>query len=190
MNIYFLAGCLVLATALYAQTSDRRRRGLFHLERRADASSRFPRGDVRHLRPRHDFNQPTPTRVGAGRPVRMPSFTNVYVNPSSYRAFMKTGQWPDRPCHPRGSGVRRAKGPSIKEGTSIESRRHRSVGEGRSTLSRKWAFCRFRARHKTQVAALPRTERCYACHSDNVAVDNTFVQFYRRCSRWPRIWVL
>ncbi len=31
---------------------------------------------------------------------------------------------------------------------------------------------------KTQVNALPSTERCYACHRDNGAVDNTFVQFY------------
>ena len=35
------------------------------------------------------YNQPT----GA---ARTPNFTNVYVNPSSYRAFMKTGQWPDK----------------------------------------------------------------------------------------------
>src|SRR4051812_43396607 len=25
-----------------------------------------------------------------------PNFTNVYVNPSSYRSFMKTGRWPDK----------------------------------------------------------------------------------------------
>ena len=31
---------------------------------------------------------------------------------------------------------------------------------------------------KTQVQALPPTERCYSCHSENGAVDNTFVQFY------------
>ncbi len=35
------------------------------------------------------YNQPT------GAP-RTPSFTNVYVNPPAYRAFMKTGQWPDK----------------------------------------------------------------------------------------------
>jgi len=28
------------------------------------------------------------------------------------------------------------------------------------------------------VQALPPTERCYACHAENAAVDNTFVQFY------------
>src|SRR5581483_7112557 len=29
-------------------------------------------------------------------PNANPSFTNVYVNPSSYRAFMKTGKWPEQ----------------------------------------------------------------------------------------------
>ena len=28
------------------------------------------------------------------------------------------------------------------------------------------------------AAPLPTTERCYACHKANTAVDNTFVQFY------------
>ena len=42
----------------------------------------------------------------------------------------------------------------------------------------KWAFFDFGRDMKPQVAALPRTEHCYACHADNGAVDNTFVQFY------------
>src|SRR5437870_3343229 len=33
----------------------------------------------------------------AGTPANAPqNFGNVYVNPSSYRRFMQTGQWPDR----------------------------------------------------------------------------------------------
>ena len=31
----------------------------------------------------------------AGAPPASPSFTNVFVNPSSYRSFMQTGKWPD-----------------------------------------------------------------------------------------------
>src|SRR3954453_9107370 len=34
-----------------------------------------------------------PNAPAAGQPQ---SFTNVYVNPSSYRSCMKTGAWPDR----------------------------------------------------------------------------------------------
>jgi hypothetical protein len=38
----------------------------------------------------------TYNEVVAGTPARVPNFTNVYVNPSSYRSFMKTGQWPEK----------------------------------------------------------------------------------------------
>src|SRR5688572_12113615 len=85
---YLLAGgCLLLATALHAQQP-------------ADVPRYTATGEL--IRPTDfrewmfvtsglgmTYNQPT----GA---ARTPSFTNVYVNPSSYRAFMKTGQWPDQ----------------------------------------------------------------------------------------------
>ena len=32
----------------------------------------------------------------AASPTRPQNFTNVFVNPSSYRAFMQTGKWPDK----------------------------------------------------------------------------------------------
>ena len=39
------------------------------------------------------YNQPAPQPAsGQPAPARTPNFTNVYVNPSSYRAFMKTGR--------------------------------------------------------------------------------------------------
>ena len=43
------------------------------------------------------YNTPAP-RMGSepAAPARMPNFTNVYVNPSSYRAFMSSGKWPDK----------------------------------------------------------------------------------------------
>src|SRR5690349_15481690 len=34
-----------------------------------------------------------PGAAGAAGP---PNFTNVFVNPESYREFMKTGKWPDK----------------------------------------------------------------------------------------------
>ena len=38
----------------------------------------------------------TYNEAASGAPARVPNLTNVYVNPSSYRSFMKTGQWPDK----------------------------------------------------------------------------------------------
>ena len=51
--------------------------------------ARLPRMGVRQLGPGHGV-QPGRWATGAQ------SFGNVFVNPSSYRAFMKTGKWPDR----------------------------------------------------------------------------------------------
>ena len=39
------------------------------------------------------YNPPAAAGAAPGRP---PSFTNVYVNPSSYRRFVQTGAWPDQ----------------------------------------------------------------------------------------------
>ena len=118
------------------------------------------------------YNQPT----GA---ARTPNFTNVYVNPSSYRAFMKTGQWPDKTMFILEVRASSSEG-SINKGGHFQSNlvvMEASVKD-EARFPGKWAYFDFGRDMKPQVAALPRTERCYACHTDNGAVDNTFVQFY------------
>ena len=118
------------------------------------------------------YNQPT----GA---ARTPNFTNVYVNPSSYRAFMKTGQWPDKTMFILEIRASTSEG-SINKGGHFQSNLvvvEASVKD-EARFPGKWAYFDFGRDMKPQVAALPRTERCYACHTDNGAVDNTFVQFY------------
>lgn len=117
------------------------------------------------------YNQPT----GA---ARTPNFTNVYVNPSSYREFMKTGTWPDKTMLILEIRASSSEG-SINKGGHFQSNLvviEAAVKDER--FPGKWAYFDFGRDMKTQVAALPRTERCYACHSENAAVDNTFVQFY------------
>jgi hypothetical protein len=118
------------------------------------------------------YNQPT----GA---ARTPNFTNVWVNPSSYRAFMKTGQWPDKTMFILEVRASTSAG-SINKGGHFQSNLvvvEASVKD-EARFPGKWAYFDFGRDMKPQVAALPRTERCYACHTDNGAVDNTFVQFY------------
>src|SRR5262245_40381579 len=39
------------------------------------------------------YSPPAAAGTASARP---PAFTNVYVNPASYRGFMKTGIWPDQ----------------------------------------------------------------------------------------------
>jgi hypothetical protein len=118
------------------------------------------------------YNQPSTT-------ARTPNFTNVYVNPSSYRAFMKTGQWPDRTMFILEVRASTGEG-SINKGGHFQANLvviEASVKD-ESRFPGNWAYFDFGRDMKTQAAPLPRTERCYACHSDNGAVDNTFVQFY------------
>ena len=127
------------------------------------------------------YNQPAPrTEPGqAVAPPRPPSFTNVYVNPSSYRQFMKTGHWPDKTMFILEIRASTSEG-SINKGGHFQTNLvviEASVKD-EARFPGKWAYFDFGRDMKTQVAALPRTERCYACHADNGAVDNTFVQFY------------
>ena len=126
------------------------------------------------------YNQPAPQPTsGAVVPVRTPNFTNVYVNLASYRAFMKTGQWPDQTMFILEIRASTSEG-SINKGGHFQTNLvviEASVKD-ETRFPGKWAYFDFGRDMKTHVAALPRTERCYACHADNAAVDNTFVQFY------------
>ncbi len=114
-----------------------------------------------------------------GAPPRPLNFTNVYVNPSSYRAFMRTGQWPDKTMFILEIRASSSEG-SINRGGHFQSNLvviEASVKDEKR-FPGKWAYFDFGRDMKTQVQALPQTERCYACHAENTAVDNTFVQFY------------
>jgi hypothetical protein len=108
------------------------------------------------------------------------AFGNVFVNPSSYRAFMKTGKWPDRTIF-----VLEFRG-STSEGSINKAGRFQSrlVGlEAEVKDSRfpdGWAFFNFMPNGKTVENAqpLPVSAGCVECHTKNTAVERTFVQFY------------
>jgi len=124
----------------------------------------------------------TYNEVVAGAPARVPNFTNVYVNPSSYRSFMKSGQWPEKTIFVLEIRASQSEG-SINKGGNFQSELvaiEASVKDS-SRYPGKWAYFNFGGRGaelKEKVEALPTTASCYACHSNNAAVDNTFVQFY------------
>jgi hypothetical protein len=124
------------------------------------------------------YNAPAP-QTSSGQPPRPPSFTNVYVNPSSYRAFMKSGQWPDKTMLILEIRASSSEG-SINKGGHFQSTLVviEAAVKDETRFPGKWAYFDFGREMKTQVQALPTTERCYACHAENGAVDNTFVQFY------------
>ena len=110
-----------------------------------------------------------------------PSFTNVYVNPSSHRAFLKTGQWPDQTIFVLEVRASASEG-SINKGGSYQTGLVAIEAEVKDErrFPGKWAFFAFgrTAEMKDRAEMLPTTASCYSCHSANGAVDNTFVQFY------------
>lgn len=115
-----------------------------------------------------------PNAPAAGQPQ---NFTNVYVNPSSYRAFMQNGIWPDRTMfilEIRGSASEGSINRSGKFQTGIRAI-EANVKDLR--LPDGWAFFDF-GRERTLADPLPHTADCYSCHAKNTAVERTFVQFY------------
>ena len=115
-----------------------------------------------------------PNATPPGQPQ---NFSNVYVNPASYRTFMRTGHWPDRTMF-----VLEIRG-SVSEG-SINRAGHFQTGILAIEASAKdarlpggWGFFNFGTK-QAPVAPLPASDDCYTCHRTHAAVEHTFVQFY------------
>src|ERR1700759_579495 len=105
-------------------------------------------------------------------------FDNVFVNPESYKAFVKTGTWPDktmlvlegRVAEGRGSINQKGNYQSMVMGLEVHVK-------DEARFPGKWAFFGFDDDGKTAKMA-PTTADCYSCHAEHAAVDTTFVQFY------------
>jgi len=119
-----------------------------------------------------------PERATAQAPI----FDNVFVNRESYRQFMATGKWPEKTIFIL--ELRRAEtqvsinngGHTQGEVVAVEA----AVKDRTRFPETTWGYFDFgRATAMSSSAApLPTTARCYSCHRDNTAVEQTFVQFY------------
>ena len=107
-----------------------------------------------------------------------PMFDNVFVTPEAYRAFLQTGSWPDKTMFVLELRASHTEG-SINKGGRFQGdvRAIEVEVKDESRFAGKWAFFDFRG-NRSPVKSLPQTATCYSCHSQNGAVDNTFVQFY------------
>lgn len=107
-----------------------------------------------------------------------PPFDNVFVSPAAYRAFLQTGNWPDktmfvlelRASASEGSINRQGRFQGEILGVEVEVK-------DESRFPGKWGFYEF-GRAAATAKPLPTSASCYSCHAQNGAVDNTFVQFY------------
>ena len=122
-----------------------------------------------------------PNAPAAGAPLR---FDNVWVNPSSYREFHRTGKWQDgtvlileiRESESKGS-INRHGHYQTGRVAAIEA----NVKDSKRFPKGGWAFFDLSPRNGSAVPSakmIPTGNRCEQCHSANGAVDNTFVQFY------------
>ena len=120
------------------------------------------------------LNYPAP-----GAPPGPDQFNNVFVNPSSYRAFLHTGKWPDKTIWVlefRGVGAESVANRQGKFQTGIVGF-EANVKDSRFPDG--WGYFGFGA---GQTSASPlagdTVQRCIDCHSAHTAVERTFVQFY------------
>lgn len=107
-------------------------------------------------------------------------FGNVFVNPSSYRAFMKTGKWPDRTIFVLEFRASTSEG-SINKAGRFQTQLVGLEAEVKdSRFPDGWGFFNFSQKGAITNTAepLPVDAGCVECHTKNTAVERTFVQFY------------
>ncbi len=106
-------------------------------------------------------------------------FDNVFVNPESYRSFLRTGTWPDKTVLVL--EVREAR----SKGSINQSGHYQGIGvkgfevhvKDEARFPDKWAFFDFDS-PTANGKLIPTDAPCYSCHAAHGAVDTTFVQFY------------
>lgn len=107
-----------------------------------------------------------------------PSFGNVFVNPSSYRSFMRTGVWPNGTIfvlefrHSGGEASINKAGRFQTDLVGIEA----EVKDARFPDG--WAFFGFGSAPSARPLSGANVIACVDCHTRNAAVERTFVQFY------------
>ena len=104
-------------------------------------------------------------------------FDNVFVDTESYKAFVKTGTWPDKTMIVLEHRGAESKGSINQKGNFQTGYMDVEVHiKDESRFPGKWAFFGFDDNKTAKM--IPATESCYSCHSAHAAVDTTFVQFY------------
>ena len=120
--------------------------------------------------------------ANAPNPARNQPFNNVFVNRASYRQFMDTGRWPEKTIfileirrseehvRPNNYGYTQAAISGMEAAVKDSSKNGQNP----------WAYYSFDGSGglTTSAKPLPATAGCQACHAENTAVEQTFVQFY------------
>jgi hypothetical protein len=104
-------------------------------------------------------------------------FTNVFVLPASYRAFLETGHWPDHTIFVLEERAAESKGSIVRSGHYQGDLAGLAASvKDEKRFPEKWAYFSF-DRGSDSAAAMGQAQ-CWQCHNSHAASDNTFVQFY------------
>lgn len=119
-----------------------------------------------------NYDEPVP-----GAATSRSLLDNVFVNPSAYAQFLKTGTWPDGTVLIKENRLAASAGTISKSGkfqAQVVSMELHVKDERR--FPGKWAF--FVTDGKEPARYVAPGANCYSCHAEHGAVDSTFVQFY------------
>jgi hypothetical protein len=124
------------------------------------------------------LNYDSETAAGAASPA----FSNVFVNPASYRGFLQTGVWPNATIfvlefrQSRTNTAPNVSGRFQGELLALEA----EVKDARFPDG--WGFFNFGKAGALRPVAAPlsgtEVSSCIECHTKHTAVERTFVQFY------------
>jgi hypothetical protein len=106
------------------------------------------------------------------------AFNNVFAPRDAYRAFLKTGVWPDKTMlmlevRAGGANVSIARRGVVQTGEPLGLEVH---VKDTARFKGGWAFFGFNG--ESPAEQIPTTASCYSCHQAHAAADTTFVQFY------------
>jgi Cytochrome P460 len=105
-------------------------------------------------------------------------FTNVFVPPSAYREFVKTGAWPDKTMFALELyGVSSDGGAFLKKGQFQKDLMGLEVEVKDASMPNVWNYYSF-DRGEAAAAPFPKEAGCFSCHEAHAAVEHSFVQFY------------
>jgi len=111
-------------------------------------------------------------------PMGHSMFDNVFVSPSAYQEFLRTGTWPDGTLlvmEVRGASTKGSINRTGKFQTAELMGREAHIKDS-TRFAGGWGFFVFDADKPAEL--LPHNADCYACHEQHGAVQTTFVQFY------------
>ncbi|HEY4211811.1 MAG TPA: cytochrome P460 family protein [Steroidobacteraceae bacterium] len=118
---------------------------------------------------------------GTGPGMDHSMFDNVFVPPSAYQSFLRTGKWPEGAVLLKENRVASSNGSINKSGqfqvtSTMGLEVH--VKDSQRFAGTGWGFFVFPDAHSQPATVIPSSASCYSCHKDHGAVDTTFVQFY------------